>query len=59
MIDSLYLVFGMLRWLMIVTYKRFIFINLKILKYLSKYFFREINFKNIYTKNIENEKIMM
>lgn len=43
---------------MVVTYKRFIFINLKILKYLSKYFFREINFKNIYTKNIENEKIM-
>jgi hypothetical protein len=59
MIDSLYLVSGMLRWLMVVTYKRFIFINLKILKYLSKYFFREINFKNIYTKNIENEKIMM
>ena len=43
---------------MVVTYKRFIFINLKTLKYLRKYFFREISFKNIYTKNIENEKIM-
>jgi len=48
----------MLKWLMVVTYKKFIFIILKTFKYLSKYLFREINFENIYTKNIKNKKVI-
>ena len=39
-------------------YKKFTFVDFESFKCLIKSFFREIDFKNIYTKNIKNKKII-
>jgi len=46
MVDSLYLIRDRSRYLIVSTYKRFFFIDVKTLRCLSRYIFRERKYKS-------------